>query len=60
VEYLLRYRIEKARGLLCSTGQSIKEVSRDCGFRSESYFSKVFRERVGTSPREYRRRLDGS
>jgi len=56
VECLLRYRIESAQSLLRSTQRSIKEICRNCGFRSESYFSKVFRARVGITPSEYRRR----
>lgn len=54
--YLLNFRIENAQRLLRSTQWPIKRVCRECGFLSESYFSKRFREKVGAAPREYRHR----
>lgn len=55
-EYLLGYRIERAKGMLGRGEASISEVALKTGFNSFSYFGKVFREQVGISPSEYRRR----
>lgn len=55
VSYLIEYRLRKACGLLTHTNLSITEIGTACGFDSSSYFSKVFREKFGSSPKEYRR-----
>lgn len=57
IEYLLQYRVKMAQRLLHLTTQSVQEVSLECGFRSLSYFVKAFRERVGVTPGEYRRKI---
>lgn len=54
-DYLTQYRIEKAKILLATHSSS--EVAELCGFSSQSNFSRVFKESVGTSPTEYRRFL---
>ncbi len=53
-EYLLDYRLERARRLLLSTNLSVTEAGLRCGFQSSSYFGKLFREKTGLSPLEYR------
>lgn len=55
VNYLLQYRIEKSRELLLDSSKSIQEISLTCGFRSASYFCKIFREQTGITPAQYRR-----
>ena len=51
-------RLERARAGLASPGQrSVGQVARQCGFGSQSYFARVFKQRFGVSPREV---LDGS
>ena len=54
LEYLNRYRMEKARELLLSSGKTITETARQCGFDNPSYFSELFRKIYGISPRELR------
>lgn len=54
-EYLLTLRIDRACELLRGSDLAVTEVATRCGFSSSSYFSKVFRERMGATPREYRR-----
>ncbi|MBQ8372218.1 MAG: helix-turn-helix domain-containing protein [Clostridia bacterium] len=53
-EYLLEYRIEKAKSLLRNRERSISEIAIGVGFNSFSYFSKVFKRQTGMSPSEYR------
>lgn len=54
-EYLLDYRIEMAKTLLCSTFDSVTTIAEKIGFNSYSYFIKLFRNRVGVSPLKYRK-----
>lgn len=53
-EYLLCRRIEQAKSLLIGTNMPIKEISRLVGFSDEHYFSNIFRQKVGVSPRQVR------
>lgn len=53
-EYLIRIRIDKGCEMLKNTDLPVGEIATRCGFNSFGYFSKIFRERVGISPREYR------
>ncbi|MCM3039569.1 helix-turn-helix transcriptional regulator [Paenibacillus motobuensis] len=39
---------------------SIQEICLECGFNSSSYFIKVFKKKVGMTPREYRIKLADS
>ena len=51
--YLIQYRLEKARDYLLSAECNISEVSLKCGFSSISSFSKSFKAKWGMSPSEY-------
>lgn len=51
---LNNYRLAHAGWLLRDTTRPITEVALEAGFRSLSYFNQRFRERYGTTPREYR------
>ncbi len=48
-EYLKKYRLEKAKGLL-NKGYQINEVAFDVGFNSPSYFSTCFKAEYSISP----------
>lgn len=53
--YLIELRLSEAARLLEDTDMPIAEVASRVGFHQSSYFGKVFREKVGCSPREYRK-----
>ncbi|SDC89419.1 AraC-type DNA-binding protein [Cupriavidus sp. YR651] len=53
-EYLLRRRIEQAQALLEGSAQSILDVALNCGFRSQSHFTTVFKRFVGETPYSWR------
>ena len=53
-QYVLGERIWMAKGLLADGRFSITEISRQLGFSSRTHFTTAFRERVGTTPKEYR------
>lgn len=59
MEELQRIRIAKAKRFLKYSTDPVEAVGKLCGFESASYFGKRFREAVGCSPGEYRRRLSG-
>ena len=56
MEELKRIRIKKAKQLLKYNVASVEETGRLCGFESPSYFVKRFRETVGCTPLDYRRK----
>lgn len=53
-EYVLSKRLKKAEGLLKTTERKIIEIALECGFNSVSYFNRVFKNKYGLSPKEYR------
>ena len=57
-EYLISYRLNIAKKFLLETNDSITEIAVGCGFSDASYFAKTFREAVGVSPMEYRKRRE--
>ena len=56
VQYLLRFRLEQSLKLLVSTELSVQEIARQVGFGTGSYFTERFREELGSTPSEYRRK----
>ncbi|MEK0314655.1 response regulator [Cohnella sp. 56] len=50
VEYIIQYKMEKARELLRSGQMSVSEVSHDLGYDDLSYFSRLFKKHYGVSP----------
>ena len=53
--YLQRLRIETAKNLLTTTKRSVKTISYDVGYDDASFFARLFRQRTGMSPNQYRR-----
>lgn len=53
---IVKTRMEKAKELLQQQNTPVSDICQQVGFRSLSYFSKVFRDTYGVSPQEYRRR----
>ena len=56
--YLQRRRVERSLFLLRETDRSITDVCLDVGFTSLGTFSRTFRDIMGLSPSEYRRRAE--
>lgn len=53
-EYMLNLQLRVARQLLAFTHKKVSEVAEEAGFRDPFYFSRLFKERTGTSPKEFR------
>lgn len=54
-QYHLSLRIQKAKDLLISTDYSFKEIAIDLGFESYFYFSRIFKDKTGKSPMDFRK-----
>lgn len=49
-----RLRLERAKALLAAEPDlAVSEIAIRCGFADAGYFTRVFRRRIGTSPRRY-------
>lgn len=53
--YLIHYRINEAKRLLCTTAASVGEIARQVGFGSESNFISQFRRITDTTPAQFRK-----
>ena len=59
-EYLNSYRINRAAQIIAESNLTISQIGNSCGFSNISNFNHAFRERVGTTPGEYRRKFRAS
>ena len=57
IAYLIDYRVSQSIQLLIGTNLSASEIAIRCGFNSPSYFTKVFREKIGVTPLQYRKEM---
>lgn len=55
-ELLQVKRLNQASYLLSSTGLSISDIISAVGYDNTSYFHRVFKERYGVTPKEYRKK----
>jgi len=55
-EYLKEKRFEHALSLFENTDATILEITVESGFSDERYLTRLFHERMGCSPREYRKK----
>lgn len=53
VEYLKNIRLKHAVFLIEKGVNSVKNIAFLCGFKDSMYFSKVFKQDLGMSPKEY-------
>jgi len=52
-EYIRDHKIEYAKDLLENSALNITEITYKIGISSRSYFSKLFKERYGLTPKQY-------
>ena len=55
-QWLIRKRVERARGLLLGNGLGLADIALVCGFVDQSHFSRVFTKFEGDSPGRWRQR----
>lgn len=54
-QYLIQLKIEKAKMFLFDPTKSIKEIAYDLHFESCFYFSRLFKEKTGITPENFRK-----
>ncbi|MDA8425431.1 MAG: helix-turn-helix domain-containing protein, partial [Treponema sp.] len=52
-DFLIQYRIERAKEMLLAPGASIKLVSAACGYPDPNYFSRLFKKVTGLTPTSF-------
>ena len=55
-QYLITYRLKKAKELMKHTGLSLKHISSIVGFHDQLYFSRLFKEYEKMTPTQYKAR----
>lgn len=53
-EYVTMVRIEESKRLLANTDYALIDIAVATGFEDQSYFSKVFKQYTGLTPKQYR------
>ncbi|WP_019616315.1 helix-turn-helix domain-containing protein [Psychromonas ossibalaenae] len=53
-DYLCAQRLTKARELLLNNNNRIKHISDSCGFSGSNYFCRLFKQKTGLTPSQYR------
>lgn len=54
-EYIIKKRIRNAQQLLSNTDMSVSKISVKVGYPEYNYFFRIFKERVGLTPLQYRK-----
>lgn len=53
-DYIEAKRLQYAKHLLTMTDLSVKEISQECGYEDQNYFSRLFKKRIKENPSGYR------
>lgn len=57
-DYIRNARVEAAEKLIRTTELNISEIVYSVGLTSKSYFSKIFKEKYGWNPKQYKKLLN--
>lgn len=57
LEYVIEKRMERATEIIRETNKKLYEVANEVGFSDYKYFTRCFKEYVGTTPKEWREQL---
>lgn len=55
-KWLTKKRLEYAKRLLSTSSRNVNEIAYDSGFENLSHFSRIFKDRFGVSPLQYRKK----
>lgn len=55
IDFINRQRVEKAQLMLNTTSLTCNEIAHHCGFKSYTYFCRIFKKYVHQSTSEYRK-----
>lgn len=53
-QYLIKFRVDRAKALLSGSEMPLVEISARSGFSHQSHFTRLFRRLTGTTPQSYR------
>ena len=53
--YVQQIRLNHAEKLLISTNKSIAEIAENVGYHNKGFFYRIFKEKYGVTPKEYRK-----
>lgn len=56
-DVLQEVRLFKAEQFLCQTTMTIAEIAEEVGYKNKGYFYKLFSQKYGMTPAEYRKQL---
>lgn len=59
IEYVLTLRLEEAKQMLEAGDEPVEAIAEAVGYEDSSFFNRKFRDRVGLTPTQYRRRFRG-
>ncbi|WP_214322533.1 helix-turn-helix transcriptional regulator [Nonomuraea sediminis] len=54
IAFVVERRLEHAALLLTTTTEGIGQIAQCCGFSGQSYFARLFKDKYGMTPRDYR------
>lgn len=54
LQFILRKKIQSAQRLLITTNYSVNVIAHEVGFDDPSYFIRIFRQKIGFTPQDYR------
>lgn len=57
INYIKKVRIKHAKEILNETNFKIYEVAQMVGYKDEKYFTKIFKENEGITPKKYRDKI---
>jgi len=60
IGYVSRQRMLYAQDLMLKSGERLSQIALTCGLCDQSHFTRVFRRKVGMSPRAWRRQFAGN
>ncbi|NMO79866.1 helix-turn-helix transcriptional regulator [Niallia alba] len=58
VDYLMGFRLQKAKSLLQETNIPIKEIAKKLQYRNSQNFIRFFKKKVGMTPGDYRKQYN--
>ena len=53
-QFQIQLKINKAKNLLITTNELLKEIAHNLGFESSDYFCRLFKQKTGLTPSDFR------
>ena len=53
-DFLTEFRISRGKEQLALTDLSVEEIAVSCGYRNSLAFGKIFKQKMGITPTQYR------